>query len=71
MATLAFGLHAEHVDELGQQLAEQHLIAEDLEHAGLDLGDVQQPLDQVGKVLAAAADDANGILAVRGQRGLG
>src|SRR5690606_33545929 len=53
---LVLGLQAEHVDQLIEQQVDAYLAQVQFEPAGLDLGDVQQPFDQVGQVLAAAAN---------------
>ena len=56
---LGAGLEAEHADELIQELAEPHLVAGEIEPSRLDLGDVQNAVDQAGEVIGATADDAD------------
>lgn len=64
----AFGLRlgAEHLHHLFDQLRQPHVIAIDVEPAGLDLGDIQQSLDQVGEVFAVALDDAERVVVLFG-----
>ena len=62
---LGLGLRAEHVDDLVEEILDVDLVAIDLQPAGLDLGDVEQPVDQAGEMLGAAADDAGSPTAAR------
>ena len=54
-------LQAEHVDELIEEFGDVHLVALELEAAGFDLRDVEQPVDQSRQVLGAAAHDLDGV----------
>ena len=60
-------LQPEHVDDLVEEFDQRHLVAIQPQDAVLDLGDVEDAVDEVGKVLGAAADHADGI--VGGARG--
>ena len=53
------GLQAKHADELVQKFAEANLVARQIEPAGLDLGDIQNAVDQAGEMIGAAAHDAD------------
>ncbi len=55
---LLFRLHGEDRGHLVQHLAQARLAAVELQPPGLDLGDVEQPLDEVGEMLGRPADDA-------------
>ena len=61
-----FCLQAEHGHQLLHQQLYSNLIAVQVQAASLDLGNIQQPLYQIGEVLTAAANDAEGFLAVGG-----
>src|SRR5712691_3791625 len=63
-------LQAEHVDELIEEVAGVHLVAAEVETPGFDLRYVEQPVDQPGKVLGAAAHDLDGVDAAGRQRGI-
>ena len=56
---LGGGLKAEHADELVEEFAQAHLVARQIQPPRLDLGDVQNAVDQAGEVIGAAADDAD------------
>ena len=59
---LARRLQAEHVDDLVEKLDQLHLVAVQAQHAVLDLGDIEQAVDEARQVLGAAADHAHGIV---------
>ena len=65
---LAHRLQLEHLHDLRERLAQPHRLRVQRELAGLDAGDVQRAFDQAQQVLAAAADHAHRLLAVRRQR---
>jgi len=50
----AFGhrLQAEHIDELIEKLIDVHLIAAEMKSTGLDLGDIEKPVDQAERCSA-------------------
>ena len=54
-------LQAEHVHELIEEIRGVHLVAVEMEAAGFDLRDVEQPVDQAGQVLGAPAHDLDGV----------
>ena len=53
---LGGGLQAEHADQLIEKLAEADFVARQIQPAGLDLGDVENAVDQPGQMVGAAAD---------------
>jgi hypothetical protein len=50
---------------LTQEFLDPHRITIDLDAAGLDLGDIQQALDQSGEMLPASPNEANAVTAAR------
>ncbi len=56
---LARGLEPEHADELIEEFAKPHFVARQIQPPRLDLGNIQNAVDQAGEVIGAAADDAD------------
>ena len=56
---LGGGLQAEHADELVEEFAETNLVPRQIKPAGLDLGDVENAVDQSRQMVGAAADHAD------------
>jgi len=59
-------LQTEHVSELIDELRQADFLRFDAQLAGLDLGDVEQAIEQRDHVLAAAPDDLHGLTPRRG-----
>ena len=53
---LGLGLRAEHVGDLVEKIMDVDLVRIDLQAAGLDLGNVEQPVDQTRQMVGAALD---------------
>ena len=64
------GLHADELHDLREEVGEGHLGLFELELAGLDAGQVQQAVDQLQQVLAAAADHVDRLAPARRQLGV-
>ena len=60
---LGFGRRLDHAERLFQHLVERAGLLADLDHAGLDAGQVQQVLDQPLQAVGLAVDDAEELLA--------
>ena len=54
---LGFRLQPEHVDQLVEEIVDVDRVGIDLQPPGLDLGDIEQSVDQPRQVLGAAPDD--------------
>src|SRR3954468_23724041 len=53
------GLDAKHPDELVEEFAQAHLVARQIDPAGLDLGNIEDPIDKPGEMVGATADHAH------------
>ena len=56
---LGGGLQAEHADQLIEEFAQANLVARQIEPAGLDLGNIENAVDQPRQMVGAAADHAH------------
>ena len=56
---LGGSLQAEHADELIEEIAEADLVAREIKPPRLDLGNIQNAVDQAGEMIGAAAHDAD------------
>ncbi len=54
-------LQPEHVDDLVEEFDQRDPVPVQAQHSVLDLGDVEDPVDEIGQMLGAAADHADGI----------
>ena len=64
------GLNAKHSDELVEEFAQPHLVARQVKPAGLDLGNVQNAVDQPGQMVGATPDHADLIARLRIEAGI-
>ncbi|MNE60782.1 hypothetical protein D3C80_1559530 [compost metagenome] len=62
-------LRAEHVNDLIQKILNVDFVGIDLQTPGLDLGNVEQPINQSGQVIRRSLDDLDRGLA-RGRDGI-
>ncbi len=59
---LGGGLQAEHVDDLVEEFGERDLVAVQTQDAVFDFRDVEDAVDEVGEMLGAAPDHADGVV---------
>ena len=62
-------LQAEHVDEFVEEVRDMHLVAAEMQAAGLDFRDIEQSVDQAGQMLGAAAHHLEALIRGRGIAG--
>ena len=67
---LGGSLDAKHADELIEKFAQAHLVARQIEPARLDLGNVQNAVDQPRQMIGAAADHAHLVARFYGEAGI-